>query len=320
MTEPLTEMSGPQIDRLIAALDSLTEGDLAVDLLVACGPAAVPPLADFLLKGPAKAIALPRCRAVRALGELGASAALIAYFKQYQRPQDGAVLFAEDAVRSAAARELARWKSDEVFQVLLEAAAQRVTGGLVVALGAFERPESVPLLFEVLEDDLCREEAMNSLRKLPADTRHFGILAIRGLTAVTLDGPSARCRRRATLQLLGELDVTPDDWPDLARFLWASDPATVVAAAQIGFRVAPEAEYSEIATALLRAAEKPGFVQEEEAGKLLDAHPEIARGVALQIVKEKKDGGERPNWLSPAWRILNRLLDRTLESGRAAKA
>ncbi|MGC9158297.1 MAG: hypothetical protein ACP5FH_04850 [Terracidiphilus sp.] len=61
MSQPLMELSGPQIDRLIAALESLTEGDLAVDLLIACGPAAISPLSDFLLKGPARAIALPRC-------------------------------------------------------------------------------------------------------------------------------------------------------------------------------------------------------------------------------------------------------------------
>ncbi|MGC9158296.1 MAG: HEAT repeat domain-containing protein, partial [Terracidiphilus sp.] len=220
------------------------------------------------------------------------------------------MLFAEDAVRSAAARELARWKTEEVFQVLLDAAARRATGGLLLALGEFQRPESVPLLFEVLEDDLCRAEAMKSLRTMPGDTLHFSILAVRGQAAVSLDGPSARCRQRATLQLLSELDVRPDDWPDLARFLWVNDAATVVAAAEIGFRVAPESEQGEIATALLRIADKPGFVQEEEACRLLDTHPEIARRIAAQIAREKIDAGEKPNWLSPAWRMLNRLLDR----------
>jgi hypothetical protein len=142
------------------------------------------------------------------------------------RPQDSAVLFAEDAVRSAAARELVRCESAEVFHVLLDAALQRATGGLVIALGEFHRPKSVPLLFEILEDDLCREDAKESLRKMPNDTRQFGILAIRGLTGVTLDGPSARCRRRATLQLMSELGVAKGDWPDVRRFLWESDPGT----------------------------------------------------------------------------------------------
>ena len=315
MTNPLAKMSGEQIGRLIAALDSLMDGDLAVDMLIACGPCAVPYLADFLLNGSPGTISLPRCRGARALGELGAIYTLISYFREYERPQDGAVLFAEDAVRSAVARELARWKSDEVFQVLLEAAAQRGTGGLVLALGEFHRPESVPLLFEVLEDDLCRDDAMNSLREIPGAARGFGILAIRGLTGVTLDGPSARCRRRATIQLLSELGVARSDWPDLCRFLWESDPGTVIAAAHIGFSIAPETELPEIITALFEIAGSPDFVQEEDVDQLLDAHSGIAREIALQIAKNRKDSGEKPNWLSPSWRILNHVLGRSLEAG-----
>ncbi len=320
MTNPLAEMSGPQIDRLIAALDSLQEGDLAVDMLIACGPSAIPYLADFLLKGSPRTVALPRCRAVRALGELGARETLIAYFRDYERPPDSAVLFAEDAVRSAAARELARWNSEEVFRVLLEAAAERVTSGLALALGEFRRPESIPLLFDVLEDDLCRQEAMSSLRKQPEAARQFAILSIRGLTSVPLEGPSARCRQRAVVQLLSELRVPLHDWPDLVRFLSSGDPATVVAAAKIGFLSAPGGAYPEIVAAVLRAAEKPGFVQEEEVEQLLEAHPEIASKIALEMVKDKKDSGEKPNWLSPSWRILNHLLGRALESGRRGGA
>jgi HEAT repeat protein len=320
MTNPLTEMSGEQIGRLIAALDSLMDGELAVDMLIACGQGAVPYLADFLLKGSPRTISLPRCRAARVLGELGARSTLIAYFREYERPPDGAVLFAEDAVRSTIARELARWNSDEVFQVLLDAAAQRITGGLVLALGEFNRPESIPLLFEVLEDDLCREDAMNSLRGLPDATRQFGILAIRGLTGVTLEGAAARCRKRATLRLLSELGVAKGDWPDLCRFLWESDPGTVIAAAQIGFRVAPDTELPEIVIALLEIAKKPDFVQEDEVQQLLDAHPGIAREIARQIAKQRKDSGEKANWLSPSWRILNHVLGRSLEGGHPTGA
>jgi hypothetical protein len=315
MTNLLTEMSEEQIGRLLTALNSLKDGDLAAERLVACGQCAVPYLADFLLKGSPRTISLPRCRAVRALGELGAYSTLISYFKNYMRPQDSAVLFAEDAVRSAAARELVRCESAEVFHVLLDAALQRATGGLVIALGEFHRPKSVPLLFEILEDDLCREDAKESLRKMPNDTRQFGILAIRGLTGVTLDGPSARCRRRATLQLMSELGVAKGDWPDVRRFLWESDPGNVLAAAQIGFRVAPKTEWPEIMTALLEIAGRLDCVQEEDIEQLLDAHPGIAHEIALQVVKRRKDSGERPNWMSPSWRILNHVLGSTLQGG-----
>ena len=315
MTNPLTARPGQKIDRLIGALDSLKDGDIAVEMLIACGRSSVPHLADFLLKGAPRTISLPRCRAVRALGELGAYSTLIAYFKQYVRPQDSQVLFAEDAVRSAAARELVRSQSPEVFNVLLDAAWQRATEGLVQALGDFHRPESVPLLFELFEDDLCREDAMNSLRKLPDAARQFGILSIRGLTDVTLEGPSAVCRRRATFRLLSEVGLTQSDWPDLRGFLWENDPGNVIAAAQIGLRIAPSTEWPEIITALLEISARLDSVQEEDVQQLLDAHPVIARKIARQIVTRRKGSGEKPNWLSPSWRILNHLLGRTLEAG-----
>ncbi len=319
MTNSHTETSGQQIDRWIAALNSLMDGELAVDMLIACGKDAIPHLADFLLRGSPRTISLPRCRAVRALGGLGAYATLISYFTNNVRPADSAVLFAEDAVRSAAARELMGYKSTEVFRVLLDAAWQRATGGLVLALGEFHRPESVPLLFEILEDDLCREDAMNSLRKLPGAARQFGVLTIRGLTGVTIEGPSARCRKRATLQLLSELGIARGDWQDLRRFLSESDPRTVIAAAQIGFKIAPENEFPTIVTALLEIAKNPDFFQEEDVDQLLDAEPTIAREIALQIAKHRKDSGEKPNWMSPSWRILNHVLGRTLETGHHGK-
>lgn len=313
MTMPQNQMSEQHIDDLVELLGSLHDGDRAVDMLVACGKNAIPNLSEFLLNGPPRTISLPRCRAARALGELGACSTLIAYFKQYVRPQDAAVLFAEDAVRSAVARELARYPSAEVFRVLLEAAWQRITGGLVLALSEFHRPESVPLLFKTLEDDLCRDDAMNSLRTMPDAVRQFGILSVRGLSGVTLDGPSAVRRQRATLQLLSEVGVTWDEWPDLRRFLSGNDPATVVATAKIGFALADEAEWPAITLSLFEIATHFDSVQEGDVEELLGAHPRTAREIAEQIATQKQNSGESPNWLSPLWRILNHTLGRALE-------
>ena len=152
-------------ERLVGLLDSIVEGERAVEQLIAIGQAAVPCLERFLLDSPPRSLSLPRCRAVRALGQLGACSTLIAYFKRYTRPADATVLFAEDAVRSAAAEELVHCQTEAVFLVLLDAIRDRATGGLVRSLGEFRRPESIPVLFELLEDDLCREHAKEALRK-----------------------------------------------------------------------------------------------------------------------------------------------------------
>ena len=317
MTTPLNQIREQKIDDLVESLGSLQDGDLAIEMLVARGKKAIPYLSDFLLNRPPRTIALPRCRAVRALGELGACSSLIAYFKKYKRPQDGAVLFAEDAVRSAAARELARYPSTEVFRVLLDAAWERATGGLVLALGEFHRPEAVPLLFEILEDDFCREDAMKALRKLPEAVRQFGILSVRGLTGVILDGPAAVRRRRATVQLLSEVGVASSDWPELRKYLFADDAATVVATAKIGFTETSEADWAAIIGVLFKIADRVNSLEEEEIEEMLDAHPVAARRVAIEIAKERQNHGEKPHWLSPFWRLLNHALGGTLETRSA---
>lgn len=311
MTNPLTEMSQEQIDRLIGALDSLKDGDLAVDMLIACGACAIPSLTLYLLKGPPRTVSLPRCRAARALGGLQAYNALLSYFKDYERPQNAAVLFAEDSVRSVVARELLRWRHEEVFRVLLDATKQRATEGLLEALGEFRRPESIPLMFELLGDDLCRAQATKSLLMIPNATRQFGLLAIRGVIDAKRDLPSALVRRRAILQLLANLGVSPADWEDLYGILRENDAATVLAVAQIGFQVASESSYPRIVTALLRVADTLNWVQESDVLQLLDQHFVIAHDVALRL--RDAESGQRPQWVSARWRILRHILGRELQ-------
>jgi len=320
VSSPLPGMADAQVERLIAALDSLVDGDLAVPMLIACGERAVPYLEHFLLAGLPRTIALPRCRAVHALGELGAYSILISYFREYEPPGDAAVLFAEDAVRSAVARELLRWKSDEVFHVLLDAAKQRATSGITLALGEFHRSESVPLLFELLEDDLCREEAKDGLRKVREDAHQYAILSIRGTTALQLSGPSSLRRRRATLQLLDEFGVSSAEWQDLRPFLFEHNADVVIATANIGSRIACEGDQEQIVEALFRISSHLNWAQEDQVSTLLDAHHEIAFKIAKAIAEGRRANGERPNWLAPAWRILRHVLGRELERGHYGAA
>jgi hypothetical protein len=311
MTNPLMEMSAAQIDLLVGALDSLKDGDLAVDMLVACGARAIPSLTLYLLKGSPRTISLPRCRAARALGELGAYSELLSYLRDYKRPQDAAVMFSEDSVRSAVAHHLMHWKCDETFRVLLDATKQRATGGLVQALGEFRRSESIPLMFDLLGDDLCRAPAMESLLKIPNDARQFGLLTIRGVIDVKLNVHSALVRRRATLQLLAMLGVGVTDWEDLYGILRESDPGTVLAVAQIGFQVAPESSYPRIVTALLRIADTLNWVQESDILQLLDQHLSVARDIALRVRSAERE--QQPKWISPRSRILQHILGKELE-------
>jgi hypothetical protein len=87
----------------------------------------------------------------------------------------------------------------------------------------------------------------------------------------------------------------------------------VIAAAQVGFSVAPESEWRQIVTALLKVADALNSVQQEDVTQLLDAHRSIAQKIAFEITTYRKHLGQKPNWLSPSWRILNHVLDRALE-------
>jgi hypothetical protein len=304
---PAQALSSSQIARLVRALESLTDGELAVDLLIAAGERSILPLEEFLLGGKARTIAVPRCRAARALGGLGARGTLLSYFAKVDLPVDPVVLFAEDAVRSEVAHELLRWREDEVFYALLNAATQRATVGLIESLGEFCRSDAIPVLFEVLEDDLCRDAAFVALCKIPEESRHYAILSLREGAGADLVGAASSRRRRATAELFRKLGISRGDWQDVAQLLEDEDPTVVICAATVGFREAPQEGFRGNVNALFRVAPKLNWLQEDEVVHLLDQHKALAYCEANQVLANLRVSGERVNWLSATWRILAHL-------------
>lgn len=304
------------IQEAIGELNSLAGGESAVEKVVAFGKPAVPHLEHFLLDSPPRTIAIPRCRAVRALSELGAYSVLLKYFSLYERPADSAVLFAEDAVRSAAAKELAQVGSEEVYQVLLDAARGRATGGLVEALGAFGRHESVPLLFELLEDDLCRADALAELRKVPDAAQPYAILLLRGCTGTPIDGTISSRRRHCTLQLLVDFGISEGDWPEIREYLLDEDFDCAIAAARLGLSLAGNVERECIVEALIGASARMNWAQEMEVMEILDQVRSAAQAVARVFASRRRLEREKPNWRSPFWRILHHVLGSELQCER----
>ncbi len=302
---PESQVDDPQIIRLVRTLDSLTEGNLAADSLVAYGERAIAPLETFLLHGAARTVALPPCRAARALGALGASKTLLAYFQQGVLSSDPVVLFAEDAVRSTVARELLRWPTEEVFQTLWSAATQRVTSGMIEALGEFQRQQTIPLLFKTLEDDPCRDAAMDALCKTPKQTVDYAILSLRGKTEVSLSGASASRRRRAAATLLRSLGISRAEWQEMRQTLLDDgDAGTVVPTVAAGFPVAAPEDVPRMIQALFRVADKLNCLQEDEVLHLLETHRVEANRATSQIVSKVNPRSLHQKWLSPTWRIL----------------
>jgi HEAT repeat protein len=227
-------LSETEIERLIATLDSVSEGELGIVLLVACGEQAVPPLRSFLLCGAPKSVYVGRQRAVRALGQLGAVSALIEYLTTEKHISDPMLRYSEEAVENSAARELGRWKTEVVFHILLEIVSLRPLRGAVEAIGTFERKEAVPALIWHLEDDVARPAAEDALRLLRGVAIEELINAVRSPEpSGTRELPSSLLRRRSALKVLSAGILSLSEWGQLQFLLYDRDSLLSVRAAGI---------------------------------------------------------------------------------------
>lgn len=320
MHDAMKNDSDDVMRRAINALDSLVDGEAAVTLLVAHGSRSIPYLERYLLEGRPRTVSRPRCRVVRALGELGARFSLLSYFREYKVPDDPQVRFAEDAVRTAAATVLLWWHSSEVFDVLLEAAKQRATSGLIFALGEFRRPECVPFLFEMLGDDFCRNEAISALRKLPEHAHQFAILTLRNRTGVRLEEPAGCSKLRAILQLLRDIGFRPEEWQDVRLYLASDDADVVIGTAALGVESGPDEDRKSIVNALYRISHHVNWLQEAQIDALLDSCHDDAYELAQIDAVRRLAEGERPAWLDPSWRILKHVLGKDMPEFHDARS
>ena len=196
-----------QVHRLVEQLEDLHRGHRAAEQLVACGEGAVEPLRDYLINGRPSHIFQPRQWAVQALARLGAWPVLLEYLGLPKDIADPVTRFGEEAVENTAARALADRQTEEVFQVLYRLAGQRLLPGVIEALGAFRRPETVALFITALGDDLCRAAAEQSLRRIgTAALPALRAAARRGKGSRGRETPTETLRRKSAARLLSELD------------------------------------------------------------------------------------------------------------------
>jgi len=304
---PISELAEATIRHLIAALESLTDGELAVDILIACGRRTVPFLSQVLLDGPTQSIAVSRCRAVRALGGLGEKQILLQYLRDWKHPADPAVTMAEDAVRSAAAKELLRWPSQEVFDVLLTCVRDRASLGLVEAIGAFGRTEAVPVLFQVLQDDVCGNAAKEMLRRTPESTKAFALQLLASSYLEDAQLPSMFHMLRSSLALLSEMNISRTEWASIHHLLNWLDAEIVVACAEIGMRTAPAKEHPAIVSNIFRILPACNWLQEFRTIELLEIRPSLAISEAIHKHDELLNNGCKMNLMNPAWRVIDRF-------------
>jgi HEAT repeat protein len=264
------ERACSEIRLRIERLTSLVDGHEASMELAGFGAAAIEPLKEFLFAGTPSGIFQPRQWTVEALAAIGAKDVLVDYLARDEHIADPIVRHGEDAVRNTAARLVARWKTDDVFQLLLALAQKRVLPGVVDALGLFGRPEALPILERALEDDVARPAAEEALVQ-------FGSQAIETLIATVgrkrmnedEEVPSSLRRRRSAAEILSNARLEGAMWPKLRLLLDETDAELVVHSAKIAVVLASDFDKKHAVAALLRVlSESPWYVKEEAAGCL----------------------------------------------------
>lgn len=242
-----------EIRSFVRDLESLPSGDLTVSLLVGCAERAVAPLREFLLNGKPRGVFKPRQRAVEALAELGAKNALMEYLAQKRAIPDAVVRFGEEAVENTAARELARWPTEEVFQFLMNLAERRMLPGAVDALGEFKRPESAPVFVNALGDDVSRPSAERALRAIADKVKPLLVKAARQVISEENEKPSERQRRRSVVRILADMVLTEEDWKELKPLLQDGDHEIKITIGEMAVDWAPPIERQEAARLLIHS-------------------------------------------------------------------
>jgi HEAT repeat protein len=133
-------------------------------------------LAALLLSEPST-FPEPRVAAAECLGIIGgdkAVDALIRVLDYYELRDLGPVQrFAEETVRNAAARRLARFRQPQVIDALLSSLRQDPLIGAGQALAELGETRAIPYLIECLEDDYKKEKATEALRQFDQATVRY---------------------------------------------------------------------------------------------------------------------------------------------------
>jgi hypothetical protein len=274
---------------LIDGLNSLHEGDRIADLIVANGRKAVPHLRNFLLQGKPSHIYQPRQRAVYALADLGAKEALVEYLCAPKDIEDPVTRFGEEAVENTAARLLAVWQTDDVFEVLLRIAQTRALSGVLEALASFRRPECIPLFIAALMDDFTRNAAENALKVMGKQAKP-ALMKILKKHHPSEGGetPSNLLRRRSIMRILVNLPATEKDWPTIKKMFHDNDPEISTLAARLALSIVGLEQKK---TIIKRLIEKISFVNwsiDTEIEDCLVEYYDVAKKeIELQISKRK---------------------------------
>jgi hypothetical protein len=309
-TGGLQNLSDEQLEKLVASLNSLHDGDLGIPLLVACGKAAIRPLRHALLHGRAGSVFVPRQRVVWALAELGAKDVLLEYLARKKEIADPVVRQGEEAVENTAARALAAWPTEDVFNALLQKLSVRLMPGAIESLGRFQRIEPLPHYIRALEDDFCRPSAEDAIEKLGEEARAALIDAARTPDpSGSYESPSSIFRRRSALKLVSKLAMSPADWDQLAALLRDRDPEIVARTAWVGLEAGNGQDKQHAARCLMDALPRVDWLLQAEIESWLFENFDVAQETIVEEVTRRQADTRETQARDNVLRLLMAVLE-----------
>jgi HEAT repeat protein len=275
---------------LMQQLNTASQCDQAAAKLVLCGRRVIPALQSFLLDGRPSVVYQPRRAAVEALGSLGAKDSLAQYLTSRREIEDAATRFAEESVKNAAARELAKFGTKDVLDLLLDFALPHIRPGIVDALAELASMEAIPYFLRALEDDVCAASAMEGLRKLGHEAELALVTsALTRLPSVEEERPSSLRRRAKVLEALAEMGPSPETWPFLRGLLEESDAGIVTAAAKLAIVLGNSEEKTRAVRGLLAVLPQADwFLREEIRICLGNLYPEAGPLVEKEYARRSE--------------------------------
>jgi hypothetical protein len=314
------ELTEQEIESLVRDLESLQGGSMASAALIGCGARAIPSLRRFLLEGRPRGIFQPRQLAVETLAELGAEDVLIEYMEKPLPIEDPVVRFGETAVMSTAARELGRWPSEDVFRCLMRVGLDHLLPGIMETLGTFRRTEAMPYFLWALGDDICRAPAESAIRSLEGEARPFLIdAACKPSPSREEESPSSLLRRRWVLRILGDLNVSEQDWTKLRESLEESDPEIVITTGRIGLEVAPMPDRLRAVCRLIEMLPRVDWFLRSDARAAIVEHFEIAQQAVDDEIVRRKAASEKDRTFDVILRLLLNLRNQATDRGLARR-
>jgi hypothetical protein len=271
------EIHDDDIRHALSELRSLHAGEAGVISAAACGSRAIPALRTLLFERDRSGLFQVRCRAVEALAQLSAYGVLGEFLTSHVESADPVERMGDDAVINVAAIALGQLRSEHTFHLLTELTEKRVMPGVIKALGAFHREETIPLLIAALEDDDCRAPAEAALRRLGIDARDALLVA---LSPASSDGESeSRLRAlRSVLRLLSFIPTTRQGWHRLKHLIDHRDHKIAILVCEICLTNSETSEKRRAVCRLIDLLTCTDWMLTEEIENSLADHYDIAKG------------------------------------------